>query len=242
MPNRIKDLTGKRFGKLVVIKRVENEKGRRANWLCRCDCGSIVVKHSNNLVKGTKSCGCLIRETARELARKLNSKNLIGNRYGKLLVIAQSDKRMLNGSIYWKCQCDCGNITDVRTDGLTRNRVISCGCIASKGERKIAQILRDNHISFEQQKKFEDCRSPYTHYHLKFDFFVNSQYLIEYDGIQHYRRTSYNLKDFKLRQEYDRLKTEYCKSHKIPLIRIPYTKYKTLCLDDLLLEKSKFVI
>lgn len=37
------------------------------------------------------------------------ARNLIGERFGRLTVIEKTDKRK-NGSIVWKCQCDCGNI------------------------------------------------------------------------------------------------------------------------------------
>lgn len=58
----LKDLTGQRFGKLVVIRRAENIH-RKAAWLCKCDCGNEKVVQSWNLVKGcTKSCGCLTYE------------------------------------------------------------------------------------------------------------------------------------------------------------------------------------
>lgn len=37
------DLTGKRFGKLTVIKFAENDKYSRPKWLCKCDCGNEKV-------------------------------------------------------------------------------------------------------------------------------------------------------------------------------------------------------
>ena len=39
MPNKVKDLTGQRFGRLIVIKRV-NDKRQGTFWLCKCDCGN----------------------------------------------------------------------------------------------------------------------------------------------------------------------------------------------------------
>jgi len=53
------DLTGQRFGRLTVIKRVENN-GKKVMWLCRCDCGNETTVFSGCLRAGhTKSCGCL---------------------------------------------------------------------------------------------------------------------------------------------------------------------------------------
>ena len=58
--NKIEDLTGKRFNKLLVIERVENDKSGKSRWRCLCDCGNRVVVGANNLRNGnTHSCGCL---------------------------------------------------------------------------------------------------------------------------------------------------------------------------------------
>ena len=46
---------------------------------------------------------------------------------------------------------------------------------------------------------------------------------------------------FKKTQEHDKYKNQWCKNNNIPLIRIPYTHLKDLCLEDLLLETSKFI-
>lgn len=58
------DISGQRFGNLVVIKR-SGEIGGRSKWLCRCDCGKEAVVSVSNLRNGhTKSCGCLVSTTA----------------------------------------------------------------------------------------------------------------------------------------------------------------------------------
>lgn len=57
------DLTGKKFGKLTVVCRVENNKHRQPQWKCVCDCGKETVVVGQKLRKGiTKSCGCLVYE------------------------------------------------------------------------------------------------------------------------------------------------------------------------------------
>lgn len=58
--SRLIDLTGKKFGKLTVIKRAENNKNHQTMWLCKCDCGNEKIILGNNLKNNTtKSCGCL---------------------------------------------------------------------------------------------------------------------------------------------------------------------------------------
>jgi len=60
------DLTGKRFGRLLVIERV-GTRGRSVLWKCRCDCGNEKEIVSGSLINGnTKSCGCLQAQSAKE--------------------------------------------------------------------------------------------------------------------------------------------------------------------------------
>lgn len=76
---KIKDLTGKRFGRLTVVSFSGKDDEGRALWSCRCDCGNIRVIKASYLSRGkTKSCGCLWEETkrkGREKARLLKRKH-----------------------------------------------------------------------------------------------------------------------------------------------------------------------
>lgn len=81
--NTRKDLTGQTFGRLTVIRRMENYV--RANgapcsqWLCKCECGNLVPVIIGSLTSGnTKSCGCLSREKSRQRAIERNRNQ---NRY-----------------------------------------------------------------------------------------------------------------------------------------------------------------
>lgn len=59
----MKDLTNKRFGRLLVLERAENDKHGSTKWKCLCDCGKNVNVIRQSLVLGlTKSCGCLNQE------------------------------------------------------------------------------------------------------------------------------------------------------------------------------------
>jgi hypothetical protein len=54
--------------------------------------------------------------------------NLIGNRFGRLVVIAESQKRDSSGNVYWDCKCDCGR-NHISAGRLLRNGdTLSCGC------------------------------------------------------------------------------------------------------------------
>lgn len=82
------DITGRRFGKLIVIEYVGNSK-----WKCKCDCGNDTIVLAENLKKGhTKSCGCL------------KGTGLIGKKIGRLTVIEEVENKK------YKCICECGTI------------------------------------------------------------------------------------------------------------------------------------
>ena len=71
------DITGQRFGKLVVDG-FAYTKNKRAYWNCTCDCGNHCIKMGKYLRNGdTKSCGCYVIENARQLG--LN--NINRNKY-----------------------------------------------------------------------------------------------------------------------------------------------------------------
>lgn len=77
------DLTGQRFGRLVVINQASSyidKKGRKfVRWFCLCDCGNIIIVKADALRSGnTKSCGCLNKEIVVENNKKLKKRY---NRY-----------------------------------------------------------------------------------------------------------------------------------------------------------------
>ncbi len=232
---KIIDITGQQFG--LLTPQYHLRKSGRLHWHCICDCGNEIDVESGNLRSGrTKSCGC---QRAKNIGNKI-AKNLIGQKFGKLLVIDRTEKRM-SGAIIWECQCDCGNIVYVPTGNLKSGHTMSCGCNkTSHGEARIAEILAKNHIPFETQKVFQDCIGP-TGFPLKFDFYVNNSYVIEYDGQQHFKYTdcAWDTEErFRKTQLYDEIKNNWCKENNIPLIRIPYTDFNKLCLDMLLLKED----
>lgn len=92
----------------------------------------------------------------------------------------------------------------------------------SKGEEKIAYILKKAHIKFIREKTFRDLRQGLY----KFDFFIpHMNMVIELDGEQHFKHVKYfhkTRKDFLAAKERDRRKNSYCLSHGIYLYRIPF--------------------
>lgn len=256
--NAFIDETGNRYGRLVVIERADN-KGKDTCWKCKCDCGNETIVRGYDLRSGqTKSCGCYHMDKCKEPKNPRiynnylinapdeiplgEAENLRGKRFGKLVPLYRVNNDSTQKCAFWKCQCDCGNITIVRSTALKSHKVISCGCsVESAGEVKIKQLLLNNKFSFEQEYWFDDCRDTNP---LRFDFYVNNSYLIEFDGKQHIKAIDYfgGKEGLQNTQKHDKIKNEYCLSHNIPLIRIPYWHYDKITIDDLRPETSQFLI
>ena len=116
---RRKDLTGQRFGRLIVIEYSGNSK-----WICQCDCGTITKPIYGQSLKGgkTKSCGCLLKEASSER----NKKDLQNMTFGELTVVKECGRDAYS-NIIWECKCECGNITYVVTRDLLNGHTTSCG-------------------------------------------------------------------------------------------------------------------
>lgn len=72
---KIKNITGQRFGRLTVLglypQRIQYANSIRTAWVCKCDCGMTYIAEGNALRQGlVKSCGCLKAERAKTLVWK----------------------------------------------------------------------------------------------------------------------------------------------------------------------------
>ena len=158
------ELIGKKFGKLTVIsfdkiiyKTDSNGKNRNQGyWLCKCDCGNEVSISRNALItNSTKSCGCLIKESAL-LRGKENMIDLTGKRFNKLLVVGLEKseiRKSVNGTNrtinFWKCKCECGNEVILPTHILKDGRTKDCQDAkrnASKTYTKIGNEYKKENI------------------------------------------------------------------------------------------------
>ena len=100
---------------------------------------------------------------------------------------------------------------------------------ASRGQIKIEDILKDAGLNFKEEYSFPDLVSS-SGRPLRFDFCVldddgNIDFLIQYQGIQHYQAKSKfgGYSGLRKQQFNDMKKRQYCKAHGYTLIAIPYT-------------------
>jgi len=104
-------------------------------------------------------------------------------------------------------------------------------CRNSRGEMEIMNILDNENIKYESEKRFYDCCNKIP---LPFDFYLPEYNIcIEYDGIQHFEPIKYwdGDKGFLYIKNNDKIKNKYCKNNNIKLIRIKYnnkTVYDTI--------------
>lgn len=239
------NLIGNKYTRLTVLEYAEERYQKyynghhRTTWKCQCDCGNICYVTSENLKRGdTPSCGCITKEN-----RRASLKDLSGQRYGHLTVLKWIGTIQGN-SKYW-VKCDCGKEYEIYAQNLTQGSTQSCGCAKeSHGERKIRELLLKNNIYFEAQKTFPNFRYNDTNCSPKYDFYLpEKNILIEYDGEQHFKRipTWDSEEDFNKRQQRDLIKNNFAQQNNIILIRIPYTHYNSIQIEDLL-ENSNFKI
>ena len=126
------DITGQKINGLTVLEKTDEKLFGSILWRCKCDCGKeCLIKASQLYTKSVYSCGCQFQRR----------RNLIGEKFGKLTVINETNKRN-NGNKIWLCKCECGNKIEVPTRSLINNNTQSCGCRGiSLGEYKIETNL-----------------------------------------------------------------------------------------------------
>lgn len=126
---RVGDLTGKRFGSLVVLKCVGKTKDYDKIWRCQCSCGNITDVRQGHLRSGhTTTCGC----------GKPQFDDYSGRKFGHLYVLRRVDDYVCPGNgkhyVRYECRCDCGNIVVVNALNLKNGTTMSCGCRRPHGQ------------------------------------------------------------------------------------------------------------
>ncbi len=216
-----KDLTGKIFGKLVVIREGDRKiqpSGRKAiRWLCRCSCGRSddFLVYSEHLNYGsTVSC----KKCRYEVISEKNAADLKNKVFGKLKVIKRN-KNFKN--VTWLCQCQCGEKVSVKAMYLSNGSVKSCGCLnESIIAFEVKKYFSKNNGSKKEYKIF---KNPETNRWLPFDVYIPhgknpdlNGFYIEIHGKQHYQNDNHffkNKEEFEKRKSLDKLKKKFAKKN-----------------------------
>lgn len=92
------DLTGRRFGRLLVLEKAGRNDSLQILWRCRCDCGKETITRGLTLRNGeTKSCGCLFEES-----RKAGFHVIHGGSKERLYNIWRAMRSRCNNPNNWK--------------------------------------------------------------------------------------------------------------------------------------------
>lgn len=138
---RFIDLTGQRFGRLIVIERAPNAR-KETRWTCRCDCGRTTIAFAQNLRRGlTQSCNCL----RSEINSAAFSADLAGQHFGCLTAVDRApDYVAPNGArhVRWNCVCDCDRAAVASANDLRSGHTTTCGC------RRFERLLDLEHVLY----------------------------------------------------------------------------------------------
>lgn len=188
--------------------------------------GFIYPKHGkqtmilDNLLHGHQCRDCSYEERATYLRHDVEYvREYIENINGNKLLNPEDYKDTFTRNL--NIQCSCGNIFTTSFSNYSKHGVhtcYSCSCKESVGEERIRNYLEFNKIEFVQEKRFDDCRDNKP---LPFDFYLPQfNLIIEFDGKHHFEETGRG--NHASTAIHDKIKNEYCKTHNITLLRIPY--------------------
>lgn len=233
----IEELLGKHINNFTVIEvdkdfyKNKTYAAYKTAFKCRCDCGNT-FSTIGETIRQNRVHRC--SECNKKRIGEMSFKNLTGQTFGLLYV--EKFLRMIDSRALYLCKCKCGRYKEVLGKELTNGHVKSCGCLRSVGENKIKIILEENNIPFEEQKTFSNCYINNKANKSKFDFYINNSFLLEFDGIQHYKSTSgwNDEESFQKTKERDEYKNQWCRENNIPLKRIPYWKLNNITIENIM--------
>lgn len=197
-------------------------------------CGEVYAITPNKFLCGDRCNKCAnelngIRQRKEENTFKQEVFELVGNEY---TVLGDYQTSQIKIKIrHNKCQ----HTYEVKPNNfLQGKRCPDCHKI-SKGEVRIAKFLKKKKIKFKREKTFSECRAINV---LPFDFYINDNLLIEYDGEFHFEPARYSknkqkmLDKLKSQQQNDRIKNQYCIDNGIYISRIPFWELDSI--EDIL--------
>ena len=208
-----KDITNIRFGQLVAKQYIGNGK-----WMCDCDCGNKHITSSKLLLSNqSQSCG----------HNTTKFKDLTGQQFGEWKVLEYI------GNGYWKCQCSCNTIANIKGSSLRANKSKSCG-------HKLRSKLTINNIDYTNESESELEEELYqfiknTAPHLKIErhnrTILNKQeldiYIPEKKLAIEFNRTYWH-SDLHKPRKYHQQKTIDCSKQGIQLIHIFEYEWKNI--------------
>lgn len=149
-PRKFDIKPGTKFNRWTVIEEAK-KRGRTRYFLCECSCVNKTRKEialGSLLANTSKSCGCLIGETAKTTRRNI-AEDVIGKTYGRLTVLSEDIRENSKDRHVW-CKCSCnGNIDVYNLSRLRNGTTTSCGCYAAEKTRE-RSVNRKKYFNYDQ--------------------------------------------------------------------------------------------
>lgn len=149
------DLSGQRFGKLIVLSRAKSNGRWQTYWKCQCDCGNTTIVRGSHLKDGrTKSCGCLGGRLI----------DITGQTFGTLQALKKIDGTHTSPT-KWLCRCTvCGETYEVASYNLRHGKANPCPCSKKQlsGKDSPTYIHGDSHSRLHNiwTGMLNRCRNP----------------------------------------------------------------------------------
>jgi hypothetical protein len=240
--SRFKDLSGKSFGNLFVLKQGDDvfskEGVRITTWIVQCNCMRVdpFPVRGANLTSGNTT-GC--RKCHNDKVGIISLKDLTNKKFGKLTVMRRGDDYIQeNGvrNVTWIVKCDCGSEPfNALASCLSSGKTKSCGCLKESFiASELKKYFTENYDAEKEKKLF---KNPETNQWLKCDIYIPcgenpnlNGFYIEVHGGQHYIFVEYfhkTMENFENCKKKDKLKNNFCKKNGF-YIEIDLRKIKTI--------------
>ncbi|UXE02631.1 HNH endonuclease [Staphylococcus phage Biyabeda-mokiny_2] len=223
---QVKDIAGNEY---TVIGNYEyaNQKIK----MFHNECKEEFEIRPNNFLQGKRCSACRGKRMSKAQAKPLNKvkRQLKEKHNGTIEIIGEYTNTHTKTD--FKC-LTCNHTFSSEPNSVLR--LSGCPkCKVSKGEKLIAEFLKENNIRFKEQKRFKDCvhKRP-----LIFDFYLlDLNTLIEYDGLQHSKPIEYfgGVKSFEELKYRDSLKDDYAKRNNIRMVRVSYKQKEKEIIEEL---------
>ena len=221
-----------KYGCRLISKKYTSSKEK--NLEIMCPCGNIFITSLVCFENSKHQCNICSQIDSNEFKNKYTVDDIrnICEENGSELVEHNSVRNYIGTKDKITLKCNkCGKYYTTSLGYILSSKKFTCNdcsyeaAPSSSGALYVKGILdKIGKITYKEQFSFDDCRDKYA---LRFDFAVfknDHLYLIEWDGIQHFKPFEYygGIEKYKDIIRKDSIKNEYCAKHNIPLLRIKY--------------------
>ena len=184
-------------------------------------CGNVIFKRPNKMISKTHE-GCYICSGKNWFKDKSYFQNEVNEKYPNQYLIIGDYVKAREPLLVKRLKC--GHEYKVSPDNLLRGRGCPSCRVSSTYTVYTEKIFNKLGIQFEREKTFDGCVSNEQR-KLRFDYYLKDyNCCVEVDGEYHFAPTRYKdgVEKYNKLVECDNIKNDFCKTHNIDLLRLPY--------------------